>query len=157
MSGRSPSIGVGSSSGEGRSPSSSAPISRLISSWCVESHGSPEHTMRHTLKLHGIIVGHSQLEEVVAADRRVWGQFHPGIGYELVQPIFRLFAEATPMPGGEPLDQIKVERYMEAGHKLPLELVDDTGKRIETAGIHIADYSVERGPDAISLDVLIKD
>ena len=113
--------------------------------------------MRHTLKLNGIIVGHSQLEEVVADERRVWGQFHPGIGYELVQPIFRLFAEATPMPGGEPLDQIKVERYMEARDKLPLELVDDRGRRIETAGIHIADYSVERGPGAISLDVLIKD
>jgi hypothetical protein len=113
--------------------------------------------MRHTLKLHGIIVGHSQLEEVDAVDRRVWGQFHPGLGYELVQPIFRLFAEATPMPGGEPLDQIKVARYMEARDKLPLELVDDRGRRIETAGIHIADYTVERGPEAISLDVLVRD
>ena len=48
--------------------------------------------MRHTLKLQGIIVGHSDLEEVDAADRRVWGHFRPGIGYELVQPIFRLLS-----------------------------------------------------------------
>jgi hypothetical protein len=113
--------------------------------------------MRHTLKLNGIVVGHSQLEEVEAADRRVWGLFHPGIGYELVQPIFRLFAEATPMPGGEPRDEIKLAQYFAAREKLPLELVDERGRTIRTAGIHIADYTVERGPEAISLDVLIPD
>jgi hypothetical protein len=113
--------------------------------------------MRHTLKLQGIIVGHSDLEEVDAADRRVWGHFRPGIGYELVQPIFRLFSEATPMPGGEPRDQIKLARYLAARDALPLELVDDRGVKIETAGIHIADYTEERGAGALSLDVLITD
>ena len=113
--------------------------------------------MRHTLKLNGIILGHSELEEVDAVDRRVWGRFHPGFGYELVQPIFRLFAEATPMPGGEPLDQIKLAQYLSARDKLPLELVDDRGRTIETAAIHIADYSEKRGPEAMSLDVLVKD
>jgi len=113
--------------------------------------------MRHTLTLDGIVVGHSELEEVDAVDRRVWGRFHPELGYELVQPVFRLFAEATPMPGGEPRDQIKLARYLDARDKLPLELVDDRGIRIATAGIHIADYTVERGPEALSLDVLIPD
>jgi hypothetical protein len=113
--------------------------------------------MRHTLKLNGIIIGHSELEEVDAVDRRVWGQFHPGFGYELVQPIFRLFSEATPMPGGEPLDQIKLAQYYAARDKLPLELVDARGRTIQTAAIHIADYSEKRGRDAISLDVLIPD
>jgi hypothetical protein len=113
--------------------------------------------MRHTLKLNGIIIGHSDLEEVDALDRRVWGQFRPGLGYELVQPIFRLFTEATPMPGGEPRDQIKLARYLAARDALPLELVDDRGTPIATAGIHIADYSESRGPEALSLDVLITD
>ena len=113
--------------------------------------------MRHTLKLNDVILGHSELEEVDAVDRRVWGQFHPGFGYELVQPIFRLFSEATPMPGGEPLDQIKLERYIAARDQLPLQLVDDRGRAIKTAAIHIADYSLERGPGAISLDVLVPD
>jgi hypothetical protein len=113
--------------------------------------------MRHTLKLNGIIVGHSELEEVDAVDRRVWGQFHPGFGYELVQPIFRLFSEATPMPGGEPRDQIKLAQYFAARDKLPLQLVDHRGRPIKTAAIHIADYSEERGPEAMSLDVLIAD
>jgi hypothetical protein len=35
--------------------------------------------------------------------------------------------------------------------------VDERGRTIRTAGIHIADYTVERGPEAISLDVLIPD
>ena len=113
--------------------------------------------MRHTLKLNGIIIGHSELEEVDAVDRRVWGQFHPGFGYELVQPVFRLFSEATPMPGGEPFDQIKLAQYYAARDKLPLELVDDRGRTIRTAAIHIADYSAQRGPEAMSLDVLVKD
>ena len=113
--------------------------------------------MRHTLKLNGIILGHSELEEVDAVDRRVWGRFHPGFGYELVQPIFRLFSEATPMPGGEPLDQIKLARYIAARDQLPLELVDDRGRTIKTAAIHIADYSEKRGPEAMSLDVLSPD
>jgi hypothetical protein len=113
--------------------------------------------MRHTLKLNGIVIGWSNLEEVDAADRRVWGQFHPGIGYELVQPIFRLFSEATPMPGGEPRDEIKLARYFAARDQLPLRLEDDCGRAIKTAAIHIADYSLERGPDAISLDVLVPD
>jgi hypothetical protein len=113
--------------------------------------------MRHTLKLNGIVVGWSELEEVDAIDRRAWGQFHAGLGYELVQPIFRLFVEATPMPGGEPFDQIKLARYIAARDQLPLELFDDRGRKIETAAIHIADYSEKRGPDAMSLDVLISD
>jgi hypothetical protein len=113
--------------------------------------------MRHTLKLHGVIVGHSELEEVDAVDRRVWGQFHPGLGYELVQPVFRLFAEATPMPGGEPLDQVKLARYFAARDALGLQLVDAAGRVIETSVIHIADYTVERGPGAVSLDVLVTD
>ena len=61
------------------------------------------------------------------------------------------------MPGGEPRDQIKLEQYIAARDKLPLQLVDDRGRTIETAAIHIADYSEKRGPDAMSLDVLVKD
>ena len=113
--------------------------------------------MRHTLKLNGIIIGHSDLEEVDALDRRVWGQFRPGLGYELVQPIFRLFTEAVPMRGGEPRDEEKLARYHAARDKLGLELVDATGRTIETSAIHIADYSAVRGQDELELDVLVSD
>jgi hypothetical protein len=114
-------------------------------------------SVRHTVKLHGIIVGHSELEERDESLGRAWGRFRPALGYELVQPIFRLFSEAVPMPGGEPRDRDKLARYHAARDKLGLELVDAAGKSIPTSAIHIADYTVERGTDELELDVLISD
>jgi hypothetical protein len=111
--------------------------------------------MRHTVKMHGVVVGHSDLERRDTSARRAWGRFRPGLGYELVQPVFRLFSEAVPMPGGEPLDEDKLARYHAARDKLGLELLDAGGRRIETSAIHIADYTTERGHDAIELEVLI--
>jgi hypothetical protein len=37
------------------------------------------------------------------------------------------------MPGGEPLDEIKLGRYFAARDQLPFELEDDRGRAIETA------------------------
>ncbi len=96
--------------------------------------------MRHTVRLHGVIVGHSDLEERAPEARQASGQFRPGIGYELVQPIFLLFRQAVPLPGGEPMDEDKLARYHAARDRLGLELVDASGRRIATNAIHIADY-----------------
>lgn len=111
--------------------------------------------MRHTVKLHGIIVGHSDLESEDPSLGRAWGAFRPGLGYELVQPVFRLFSEAVPMPGGEPRDQDKLARYHAARDRLGLSLVDAQGKVIATTAIHIADYREEKGE--LELEVLISD
>jgi len=111
--------------------------------------------MRHTVKLHDVILGHSDLECVDQMVGRAWGAFRPGIGYELVQPVFRLFTEAVPMPGGEPMDEVKLARYYAARDKLQLSLVDAAGEMIETSAIHIADYIEEQG--IIQLEALIKD
>lgn len=108
--------------------------------------------MRHTVKLHGVIVGHSDLEEADAFLGRAWGRFRPGLGYELVQPVFQLFSEAVPMKGGEPRDKEKVERYLAAREKMGLSLVDGAGNVIKTSAIHIADYGAD-----LELDVLISD
>jgi hypothetical protein len=111
--------------------------------------------MRHTVRLHGVIVGHSELENIEPNVGRAWGDFRPGLGYELVQPVFRLFAQAVPLDGVK--DKALLERYYSARDKLNLELVDANGHTIPTSTIHIADYTVEEGPKAISLDVLIPD
>jgi hypothetical protein len=113
--------------------------------------------MRHTVKMHGVIIGHSELEEQDATERRAWGRFRPGLGYDLVQPIFRLYAEAVPMPGGEPRDREKLDRYHAARDKLGLVLVDATGRQLDATAIHIADYTAEQGRDALELTVLIGD
>lgn len=112
--------------------------------------------MRHTIRVHGVIVGHSELENVDPALGRAWGAFRPGLGYELVQPVFRLFAQAVPHEGSE-RDQALLGRYYSARDALQFELQDANGRAIRTSAIHIADYTVEAGSDAIELDVLISD
>ena len=111
--------------------------------------------MRHTVKLQGVVVGHSDLESVDASLGRAWGAFRPGLGYELVQPVFRLFSEAVPMPGGEARDTEKLARYHAARDRLGLSLVDAEGTVINASAIHIADYQQEKG--IMELDVLISD
>jgi hypothetical protein len=107
--------------------------------------------------MQGLILGHSELEQRDVSARRAWGKFRPGVGYELVQPVFRLFTEAVPMRGGEPRDEEKLARYHAARDKLGLELVDDAGRKIGTAAIHIADYTEKQGNAAIELEVLVSD
>ncbi|MEO7457532.1 MAG: hypothetical protein ABIY52_14815 [Gemmatimonadaceae bacterium] len=109
---------------------------------------------RHTVKLHGVIVGHSELEDADPVLGSASGVFRPGLGYELVQPVFQLFRDAVPMRGGEPRDEITLARYHAARDKLGLELVDADGTVIRTSAIHIADYS-DKG--SLQLEVLISD
>jgi hypothetical protein len=110
--------------------------------------------MRHTVRLHGVIVGHSELENIEPDLRRAWGAFRPGLGYELVQPVFRLFSQAVPRDGSSK-DSALLERYYRARDALGLELQGPGGQSLDTSAIHIADYTVEDGE--ITLDVLIND
>jgi hypothetical protein len=112
--------------------------------------------MRHTVKLHGVIVGHSELEHADRSVGRAWGAFRPGLGYDLVQPVFRLFAQAVPTDGS-PRDDATLARYYAARDALKLTLENAAGEKIPVSAVHIADYTVESGPSAIALDVLIDD
>ncbi len=112
--------------------------------------------MRHTVTLQGVIVGHSDLEYMEPDVGRAWGAFRPGLGYDLVQPVFRLFSAAV-TPQGETTDAVGLARYHAARDAMKLELVDGDGRAIRTSVIHIADYMAEQGPGAVALDVLIRD
>jgi len=111
--------------------------------------------MRHTVRLHGVIVGHSELEYIEPDIGRAWGRFLPGPGYDLVQPVFRLFAQAVPGDGTQ--NKALLARYYSARDALALELIDADGNAIKTSAIHIQDYTIEEGPTAIALDVLVSD
>ena len=111
---------------------------------------------KHTVRLHGVVVGYSDLEEIEPSLGRARGRFRPGVGYDLVQPVFQLFAEAVPVPGADVTDESKLDRYHRARDALGLSLEDDTGRSIRTNGIHISDYSERRG-GSIELEVLISD
>lgn len=112
--------------------------------------------MRHTVRLHGVIVGHSDLEHLEPELGRARGVFRPGLGYELVQPVFRIYAHAVPF-GGKEKDELALARYFKARDALALELVDPTGRVVRTTAIHIEDYTIESGELPIILDVLISD
>jgi hypothetical protein len=113
--------------------------------------------VKHTVRLKGVIVGHSELENIEPGTGRAWGSFRPGLGYELVQPVFALFAEAAPR-GGAAHDQAKLERYYAARDALDLKLEDASGRPIRTTTIHIADYEGQSSEsNAPELDVLIAD
>lgn len=111
---------------------------------------------RHTVKLHGVAVGYSDLEDADPSLGRARGRFRPGVGYDLVQPIFRLFAEAVPAPGAHVTDQEKLDRYHRSRDALGLSLEDDSGREIRTSAIHISDYSARKG-GTIDVEVLISD
>jgi hypothetical protein len=71
--------------------------------------------MVYTVRMHGVTVGHSDLEG------RTTGVFRPGLGYELVEPIL----------------QLDGERGRLAVEKLALELVDANGHVVPTSRIQI--------------------
>jgi hypothetical protein len=110
--------------------------------------------MRHTIRLQSVIVGYSELENIEPDLRRAWGTFRPGLGYELVQPVFRLFAQAVPRDGSAKNAEM-LERYYSARDALQLRLEDPGGRLIRTSAIHIADYTVEEGSAALQVDALI--
>jgi hypothetical protein len=112
--------------------------------------------MRHTVRLQSVIVGYSELENIDPDLGRAWGAFRPGLGYELVQPVFRLFAQAAPRDGLAKNPEM-LERYYGARDALHLQLEDSNGRVIKTSAIHIADYTVEEGTSALELDVLISE
>ena len=84
------------------------------------------------------------------------GPFRPGPGYDLVQPVFRLFAEAQGDGSEETADQTKLTRYYAARDRLGLSLHTSAGAFIPTEFIHIVDFTLEQGPDALGLQVAVR-
>jgi hypothetical protein len=111
---------------------------------------------RHTVMLKGIAIGYSDLEEVDQALGMARGQFRPGIGYELVQPVFKLFTDAVPVRGGEVSDTEKLARYHKSRDALGLTLEDDAGRAVKATAIHIADYTHLNG-GTMEVEALIAD
>ena len=75
--------------------------------------------MSFTLTMSGVIVGRSELETRDPARRVASGVFRPGLGYELAQPVFDLYAAA-----GQDADALA--RYRTARDALRLQLADSS-------------------------------
>ena len=109
------------------------------------------------VRLAGVVIGYSELEQAWPGEGRARGAFRPGIGYELVEPVFRLYTEAVPTPDGRVTDDTKLERYHSSRDALGLTLEEPDGTVVRTSGIHIADYTRGGGDGERHLEVLISD
>jgi hypothetical protein len=108
---------------------------------------------KFTVKMRDVTIGWSDLE---ARDRGMGaasGEFRRGPGYELVQPVFRLFAEAHGEAPGHQVDQAKLARYYAARDRLRLSLHADDGTAVPIEFVHIVDYTVEHGAEALEIQV----
>jgi len=103
--------------------------------------------VRYTLKLKQVTVGHSDLEARDSGARVARGAFRPGLGWELIQPIFDLGAEAyRRAPDGVP-DASLLDRFFRARDALELALVDAHGREVGCSEVRItsAGRGVETG------------
>ena len=113
--------------------------------------------MRYTVQAAGMNLGHSELLDRDEGLGVAAGTFVPGPDYTQVQRIFRLFTESNAESSAEPTDEQMLARYYAAREALDLRLLDPRGREIGTKSIHIVDYSVELGPEAMEIDVTITD
>ena len=86
--------------------------------------------MSFTLKMSGVIVGRSELENRDASNHVASGVFRPGLGYDLVQPIFDLLETA-----GDSAEAMS--RYRKSRDALRLQLTDSSGSALAVRELHI--------------------
>jgi len=95
--------------------------------------------MSFILKMSGVIVGRSELENRDAARRLATGVFRPGLGYDLVQPIFELLETA-----GDSAEAMS--RYRTSRDALRLQLIDSSGSALTVRELHIRRNGSTRAP-----------
>lgn len=86
--------------------------------------------MSYTLFMSGVIVGRSELEGRDESRRVARGAFRPGLGYDLVQPIFALCEDAAG-------DADALARYRKARDALRLQLRNASGVAVAVRDLHI--------------------
>jgi hypothetical protein len=86
--------------------------------------------MSFTLTMSGVIVGRSELETRDSAGQVARGAFRPGLGYDLVQPVFALYQTAAGDAAG-------LAKYRKAREALRLQLADSSGAPVSIRELHI--------------------
>ena len=106
--------------------------------------------MSYVLKLRDVIVGRSSLDTRDAARHSARGAFRPGLGWELVEPIFDLL----PLTATHATDEQRA-RYRKARDTLALALYAPDGTLVDTVRIDVVrDPASSTG---LTLDVGIVD
>ncbi len=102
------------------------------------------------LKLRDVIVGRSDLAERDGDRRVARGPFRPGLGWDLVEPIFGLADGSSATVSEE-----QRERYRRARDTLALALYAPDGALVESVRLDIRRDSAS--PTGLSLDAAIVD
>ena len=105
--------------------------------------------MSFVLRLQDIIVGRSDLAQRDPDSRTACGVFRPGLGYELVEPIFGL-RDLHDEPS-----EAQQARYRRARETLALSVYDSAGSLVETSRIEI--LADPHAPNRLVLDVTVVD
>ncbi|MBV6522207.1 MAG: hypothetical protein MNPFHGCM_02353 [Gemmatimonadaceae bacterium] len=101
--------------------------------------------MHVILKLHGVIVGHADLT-VRDAVLGLWrGPFRPGLGWELIEPVFDLKSEIAPGAA---------ERFEQARNALRFELTTNDGTALALDGLDIG--TERRGEQTVPVELFVR-
>jgi hypothetical protein len=111
--------------------------------------------MSYVVRMSGIIVGRSALEDVDSFSLTASGEFRPGLGYDVAEPVFALYDAAMAMDDATARRQA-LERFTKARDAMRLELVDEQGTRLAARDARVT--RAGRGPNAtLRLEVVVDD
>lgn len=108
-------------------------------------------TSRFTLKLRDVVIGWSDLERRDEKSGIARGDFRPGLGWDLVEPIFVL----RPTDPAAPDAADREHRYRRARDTLALSLHAGDGAMVDTARIDVMED--EESATRLTLEVVIVD
>ncbi len=112
--------------------------------------------MTYTVQLHGITIGRTELEHLNRIEGIARGAFRPATGYQLVQDVFRLYAEALPKAPGRVNDPEKLQRYYRARDALGLQLLDPDSRTVEDVTVHVYERAGDRRNEAGGLEIEVR-
>lgn len=102
--------------------------------------------MHVVLRLHGVIVGHADLGVNDLASGGCRGPFRPGIGWDLIEPVYSLRREDQ-MPDA-------ATRFEQARNALRFELTSDDGTPLAVDGLDIR--TEQRGESFIPVELFVR-
>lgn len=109
--------------------------------------------MSHVLKLRDIVVGRCDLSATGGASHVLRAAFRPGLGWELVEPIFQLNGATGDQ---QPADDEHRARYRSARDTLALALFAPDGSLVETTRIDIVADPASPTRLALEADVVVR-
>ena len=112
--------------------------------------------MTYTVQLQGITIGRTELEQLDRIEGTAKGAFRPATGYQLVQDVFRLYAEAVPTTPGSMNDAEKLQRYYRARDALGLQLLDPDSRTVEDVTVHVYQRAGDRRNEAGGLEIEVR-